>query len=67
MRDKYHIIDYELIEGDEKFEDESGPAHWPLSRFAHVIGLREKSINYARNLWADYILVSVAFHLTYDE
>lgn len=59
VKDKYHKIDYdesEVVEG--KFEDEKGPAHWSPQRFSHVIGLREEALNYARNIWADYILVS---------
>lgn len=58
VRDNYHLIDYELNENEENFEDEQGPAHWPISRFTHVISLREKALNFARNLWADYVLVS---------
>ena len=38
---------------------------WTDDRFDHVIQLREKALNAARQLWADYLLVNST--LTYHK
>lgn len=58
VKDQYHMISTEFIEGDEAYPDENGPCHWTKERFNHVINLREASLNFARNIWADFYWVS---------
>ncbi|XP_030876456.1 procollagen galactosyltransferase 2 [Leptonychotes weddellii] len=40
----------------ESYSDEIGPKHWPGSRFAHVMKLRQAALRTAREKWSDYIL-----------
>lgn len=57
VQDDYHSVDSELDEtSPKKFPDETGPAHWPPSRFNHIIKLREDALQYARQMWADYVM-----------
>lgn len=54
----YHSVDVKINDEPRKYEDENGPAHWPLSRFKHIVELKESALRTARDLWADYIWVS---------
>ncbi|CAG9862154.1 unnamed protein product [Phyllotreta striolata] len=56
VKDKYHSINTEFIEDGVQYPDEQGPAHWTNERFDNIINLRETALNYARRLWADYLL-----------
>ncbi|XP_075229791.1 glycosyltransferase 25 family member [Lycorma delicatula] len=38
-----------------RLPDELGPSHWPLSRYSHIINLREQALTIARQMWADFI------------
>jgi len=40
------------------YADEQGPKDWPVSRFSHLMKLRQAALRAARRLWADYILVT---------
>nr|XP_051697508.1 procollagen galactosyltransferase 2 isoform X6 [Oryctolagus cuniculus] len=40
----------------ESYPDEIGPKHWPSSRFAHVMKLRQAALRAAREKWSDYVL-----------
>ncbi|XP_050432465.1 glycosyltransferase 25 family member [Adelges cooleyi] len=51
----YHSIDIKINKESSQYDEEIGPAHWPNSRFQHIIELKETAINSARNFWADYI------------
>lgn len=42
------------------YPDEEGPKHWSDSRYEHVMKLRQAALKSARDMWADYILVSRA-------
>lgn len=55
--DKYHSLNVELNTTSTKLEDERTFADWSPRRFAHVIDLREQALNYAREIWADFILM----------
>lgn len=56
---RYHGVDTVISPSPPyRLPDESGPAHWPLSRYSLIINLREKALNLAREMWADYIWVS---------
>ncbi|KDR07691.1 hypothetical protein L798_02745, partial [Zootermopsis nevadensis] len=53
---QYHSINAELLSSPPvRLSEEKGPAHWPSSRFTHVIQLREEALAGARQMWADYI------------
>lgn len=55
VHQRYHSISTKFVE-DESFLDENGLAHWSALRFNHTISLRESALNYARTIWADYML-----------
>lgn len=59
----YHSINAELSRNYTHFSDEEGIAHWSKLRYNYLIALREAALNYARHIWADYILVKL--HLFY--
>jgi collagen beta-1,O-galactosyltransferase len=54
----YHSLNVHLNASSTGFEDERSIADWSSRRFAHVIDLREQALDYARKIWADFILVS---------
>ncbi|XP_022832979.1 glycosyltransferase 25 family member [Spodoptera litura] len=37
--------------------DEKSPIHWSSNHFKHVISLREKALDFARKMWADYLFM----------
>ncbi|KAL6261421.1 hypothetical protein P5V15_006515 [Pogonomyrmex californicus] len=51
----YHLLNVHLNASSTGFEDEKTIADWSPRRFAHVINLREQALNYAREIWADFI------------
>ncbi|KAK4877567.1 hypothetical protein RN001_010073 [Aquatica leii] len=55
VHDQYHSIKTNFVE-DKSYSDETGPTHWSSSRYDNVISLREEALNYARTIWADYLL-----------
>ena len=58
----YHSINSEILSSPpNRLKDEEGPAHWTPLRFTHVIQLREEALDTARQMWADYVWVSI-FH-----
>lgn len=52
----YHSVEWRPMEEPKSYPDEIGPKHWPASRFAHVMKLRQAALKAAREKWADYIL-----------
>ncbi|XP_011701587.1 PREDICTED: glycosyltransferase 25 family member isoform X2 [Wasmannia auropunctata] len=53
----YHSLNVRLNASSTGFEDESSIADWSPRRFAHIIDLREQALDYAREIWADFILM----------
>ncbi|KAF7695615.1 procollagen galactosyltransferase 2 precursor [Silurus meridionalis] len=53
---RYHYVEWRPMEEPRSYTDEWGPKHWPLSRFNHVLKLRQAALEAARHRWADYIL-----------
>ncbi|XP_060654713.1 glycosyltransferase 25 family member [Drosophila nasuta] len=55
--DLYHSINYGFDDDDatSSYENETSIYDWPVSRFKHVIALKEQALQYARDIWADYI------------
>lgn len=54
----YHSIDVKIDDEPKKYDDEIGPAHWPHSRFQHIVKLRESALRTAQHRWVDYIWVN---------
>nr|XP_011744642.1 procollagen galactosyltransferase 2 isoform X3 [Macaca nemestrina] len=52
----YHYVEWRPMDEPESYPDEIGPKHWPSSRFAHVMKLRQAALRTAREKWSDYIL-----------
>ncbi|XP_004862858.1 procollagen galactosyltransferase 2 isoform X2 [Heterocephalus glaber] len=52
----YHYVEWRPMNEPESYPDETGPKHWPSSRFAHVMKLRQAALRTAREKWSDYIL-----------
>lgn len=61
---EYHAIDLEMDEESSGLEAEESIADWPLSRFYHIINLREGVLNFAKKIWADYVFVRLEFSKT---
>lgn len=54
----YHSVHFDVQSSPPyHLPGELGPAHWPQSRYSHIIKLREKAFNYSKSVWADYIWV----------
>lgn len=53
----YHSLNVHLNASSTGFEDERSIADWSSRRFTHVIDLREQALDYARKIWADFILM----------
>ncbi|XP_052593146.1 procollagen galactosyltransferase 2 isoform X3 [Peromyscus californicus insignis] len=53
---QYHYVEWRPMNEPESYPDEIGPKHWPSSRFAHVMKLRQAALRTAREKWSDYIL-----------
>ncbi|KYQ48787.1 Glycosyltransferase 25 family member [Trachymyrmex zeteki] len=53
----YHSMNVYLNASSTGFEDERSIADWSPRRFAHIIDLREQALDYAKEIWADFILM----------
>lgn len=42
-----------------KYHDEEGPKDWTNERYAYVMKLRQAALESAREMWADYLMVSL--------
>ncbi|XP_050542373.1 glycosyltransferase 25 family member [Daktulosphaira vitifoliae] len=51
----YHSSDVLINDVPLEYSEETGPGHWPDSRFQHIIELKESALFSARNKWADFI------------
>lgn len=62
----YHSVHVDLQPSPPyHIRGESGPAHWPDTRFSHIIDLREKALYFSKSVWADYIWVLYIFVVDY--
>lgn len=58
VKSEYKLIDAVLDDKSSgRHPGEKGTADWNRQRFEHVIDLREEAMKFARNNWADYILM----------
>ncbi|XP_026843806.1 glycosyltransferase 25 family member [Drosophila persimilis] len=54
--DLYHSVNYAFdSDGPHGYQNESSPYDWTVSRFKHVIALKEEAFTYARDIWADFV------------
>ncbi|XP_032592323.1 glycosyltransferase 25 family member [Drosophila grimshawi] len=51
----YHSINYAFNDDTTSYQKETSAYDWPVSRFKHLIALKEEALEYARNIWADYV------------
>ncbi|KAL7741179.1 hypothetical protein ACLKA6_018203 [Drosophila palustris] len=51
----YHSINYDFDHETQRYQNETSVYDWPVSRFKHVIALKEEALQYARDIWADFI------------
>lgn len=58
---QYHHIDMEIQKNSSKRPNETSPTSWPIERHVTIIDLKEKGLNYAREIWADYVFVGFMF------
>ncbi|XP_012266997.2 glycosyltransferase 25 family member [Athalia rosae] len=56
-KEKYHRVSFEYDKSSKGFQGEKGIADWTPERFNHVIDLREQALEYARDVWADFLLM----------
>uniref|UniRef100_A0A8C8DY93 procollagen galactosyltransferase n=1 Tax=Oryzias sinensis TaxID=183150 RepID=A0A8C8DY93_9TELE len=54
----YHYVEWRPQEEPSRFTDEVGPKHWNNLRYEHVMKLRQAVLNTAREIWADYLLMT---------
>ncbi|XP_078285634.1 procollagen galactosyltransferase 1-like [Rhinoraja longicauda] len=52
----YHSIEWRPLDEPKSYPDETGPKHWPDSRYEYLMRLRQAALKSARERWADYIL-----------
>lgn len=56
----YHSVEWRPMDQPKSYPDETGPKHWPDSRYDYVMKLRQAALKSARERWADYILFADA-------
>ncbi|XP_048833497.1 procollagen galactosyltransferase 2 isoform X1 [Brienomyrus brachyistius] len=56
IQGQYHYVEWRPMAEPRSYTDEWGPKHWSISRFSHVMKLRQAALRAAREHWADYIL-----------
>ncbi|CAD7080575.1 unnamed protein product [Hermetia illucens] len=52
----YHSVDFEFDSQPGGYQNESSPTDWPKERFKHLIYLKNKALERAQKMWADFIL-----------
>ncbi|CAG5120986.1 unnamed protein product, partial [Candidula unifasciata] len=57
MSEQYHHVEVNFDEETQEYEGEFSPCDWTESRFSNIIQLREQALDYAREIWADYIFI----------
>lgn len=58
VQNEYHNVNYVFDDGTEKLrKSENNKTHWTVPRFLDLIRMKEEALEYARQIWADYIFV----------
>lgn len=60
-RNLYHSVHYFPDDSEKLRKGETNLTHWPEERFLELIRMKEDSLEFARQSWADYIFVSLSF------
>ncbi|XP_077134903.1 procollagen galactosyltransferase 2 [Ranitomeya variabilis] len=55
VQNLYHYVEWRPMGEPQSYTDEFGPKHWPASRFAHVMKLRQAALRTAKEKWSDFI------------
>lgn len=58
-KDLYHSVDFKFKVNPKLRSDEDSFTHWSEQRFADVIRLKEEALVQAKQMWADYVFVSI--------
>lgn len=58
MQYLYHYVEWRPQDKASVYADELGPKHWNNQRYEHVLKLRQAALDTARQIWADYFLLS---------
>ncbi|KAK3768426.1 hypothetical protein RRG08_053418 [Elysia crispata] len=53
----YHSVETKIDEKQRGYTDEKSPLEWSEKRMHNVMKKREKALDYARKIWADYIFM----------
>lgn len=54
----YHNINVEITAGPTAWINETSTTNWPVERHMHIIDNKEEALNYAKQIWADFVFVS---------
>ncbi|TRY56748.1 hypothetical protein DNTS_004720 [Danionella cerebrum] len=54
----YHYVEWRPKEEPREYHDEEGPKDWTTERYAYVMKLRQAALESAREMWADYLMVT---------
>lgn len=57
----YHNINVEITSGPTAWTNETSTTNWPVERHMHIIDSKEEALNYAKQIWADFVFVSLEF------
>ncbi|XP_075903882.1 procollagen galactosyltransferase 1-like [Nelusetta ayraudi] len=66
VQNNYHYVEWRPDDETRSFSDEPGPKHWNNLRYEHILKLRQAALNTAREIWADYLLVTDCDNLLTD-
>lgn len=61
----YHSVHYQYDNVEKIRKGETNLTHWPEERFLELIRMKEEAFEHGRRSWADYIFVSIIFHICY--
>ncbi|GFO17746.1 glycosyltransferase 25 family member 1 [Plakobranchus ocellatus] len=53
----YHSVETKIDEKQRGYTDEASPLEWTEKRMSNVMKMRQKALDYARKIWADYIFM----------
>ncbi|XP_067277851.1 procollagen galactosyltransferase 1 [Pseudorasbora parva] len=54
----YHYVEWRPKEEPREYHNEEGPKEWTNERYAYVMKLRQAALESAREMWADYIMMT---------
>ena len=54
----YHEVNFKYESQPKIRQTEKTATDWPIERHKNVIDLKEEGLNYARQVWSDFVLVN---------